>query len=286
MPTEVKVIADSVSASGKRITTLQLKYQRMVHQELMTHRVFSRNASSSRAIPVAKMIDQVKNDPAMPVFWGKNQPGMQAADELTVEDLERAQGVWLNARDEAVKHVERLMEIGLHKQLANRLLEPWQYIHVVVTSTEWENFFELRCHPAAQPEIQQLAVMMREAMNESIPTRLFAGSWHIPYVTDEERAAAGHIDELLKMSAARCARVSYLNHEGKTTTLEEDSALYERLVGSHPIHASPCEHQATPDEVKPGTRMQMASWERPDLHGNFVGWKQHRKFIEQGYVIK
>ena len=99
---EVKVIADSISESGKRITTFQLKYPRFIHSEVMTHRVFSRNASSSRAIPVKKMIEQVRNNPAMPIHWGANQSGMQAKNELNECFRKEVGRVWLGTAEDCV----------------------------------------------------------------------------------------------------------------------------------------------------------------------------------------
>ena len=267
-----KVIEDSISQHGVRLTTLQLCYPRFIHAEFMTHRVFSRNASSSRAIPVAKMIEQVRNGPAMPIHWGKNQPGMQANEELTGEELANAKEAWLTAAELAATQASILHKIGAHKQVANRILEPFQYMHVIVTATEWDNFFELRDHPDAQPEIHALAIVMKHAFANSRPVILLDGGWHLPYVTRAERAEHGHdIELLLKLSAARCARVSYLTHDGQEPSIEKDVALYERLVGGVPLHASPIEHQATP-------------LSEPDMwSGNFRGWLQNRKLVESSF---
>lgn len=260
-----KVIADSVNTYDQRITTLELQYPRFIHSEFMTHRVFSRNAASSRAIPVAKMIEQVRHDPAMPVHWGKNQPGMQAHQE--VPHAEHVKDLWRQAARLAADQAEALAAVGLHKQVANRLLEPFQLMRTIVTATEWSNFFHLRDHDDAQPEIRALAVAMREAMEASTPKRLREGEWHLPYVLESEVRLVR--EEVLRMlSTARCARVSYLTHDGQTPDVDKDIALYERLVGSHPIHASPAEHQATPAKYA------------TDRSGNFKGWIQHRKLIE------
>lgn len=269
MAATAKVIEASLSPQGYQLITLQLRYPRFVHSEFMTHRVFSRNASSSRAIPVSKMIEQVRTDPAMPVHWGKNQPGMQAREELDGRALVDAQAWWKYAAKQAADTAEQMMQVGLHKQVANRILEPFQYISVIVTATDWDNFFELRDHEDADPNIRALAVAMREAM---YGTQLICrdhnwsheSSWHLPYVTKEERAA-NRFDPmfLAKLSAARCARVSYLTHEGKVPSVAEDLALYERLAGSSPIHASPLEHQARPEAG--GMRC-----------ANFQGWRQFR----------
>lgn len=266
-----KMIADSVSTAGKRICTLELQYPRFIHGEVMTHRVFSRNAMSSRAIPVAKMIEQVRNNPALPVYWGANQPGMQASTELTGETLAEAREMWFQAADAAAEFAEKMSNLHLHKQIANRVLEPFQWMRTLVTSTEWDNFFELRMHPDAQPEFQALAVKIHDAMSESEPViRWYAGpnSLHLPYVRDAERRVYRE-DVLLRLSTARCARVSYLTHDGQTPDVEKDLELYERLVGSKPIHASPCEHQASP--------LPDAS----EAHRNFVGWSQYRQEVEK-----
>lgn len=299
-----KVIADSIGENpdGRSIVTVQLRYPRFIHSELMTHRVFSRNASSSRAIPVAKMIEQVRNDPAMPIHWGKNQSGMQASEEhdALVEwgcfeqisasgedtlfkgvDLKLTpQEAWVQAAWRAAEMAEAMADAGYHKQVVNRLLEPFQFMNTIVTATEWENFFELRCHPDAQPEIQHLARCIRQALAESEPEVLAHGQWHLPYVLDAEKGEYP-LEDLIKFSAARCARVSYLSHDGKAPSPEKDRELFDRLVGSSPIHASPIEHQATPDIFAPGNSIQMARWKHEAHHGNFKGWVQFRKLWER-----
>jgi thymidylate synthase ThyX len=268
---EAKVVAHSISEKGKEIVTLQLRYPRFIHAEFMTHRVFSRNSASSRAIPVAKMIEQVRSDPAEPVHWGKNQPGMQAREE--VADIGEARRQWRLAANVAADRAEFMNAMGLHKQIVNRILEPWQWMQTIVTATEWENFFDLRCHPDAQPEIQALAVAMRTAIRESVPVQRpyqaanTEESWHLPYITHDERRSV-RVPKLLAMSVARCARVSYLKHDGTHATFEEDVALFDRLVGSTPIHASPCEHQAAP--------MQVAECQSRNL----LGWLQFRQLLE------
>jgi len=262
---DVKIIADSISPSGKRITTFQLKYWRAIHAEVMTHRMFSRSASSSRAIPVEKMLEQVRTDPAGPIFWGANKPGMQAGSELTGTDLDTAKNVWKYASLLAAERAESMARIGVHKQIANRLLEPFQYIHVVLTATEFENFFNLRIHPAAQPEIQELAREMKKAQDESIPKQLFRGDWHIPYIQESEENLPLEIK--LKISTARCARVSYKNHDNSSPDVNKDVELHDRLVGSVPLHASPAEHQA---QCRGDTQ----------YYKNFVGWTQYRYIVE------
>lgn len=281
------IIADSISPWGQRITTFQLRYWRGIHSELMTHRVFSRNASSSRAIPVRKMIEQVRNKPAMPIHWGKNQSGMQAKAELSPEPMQQAKEQWLLAAEMAADIAERMNEIGLHKQVANRILEPFQYIEVVLTATDFDNWYELRHHEDAQPEIYELARLMNEAHESSEPKLLGPGEWHLPYITDFEHEKYP-TDVLLQVSAARCCRVSYLRHDGQAPDVAKDIELCERLVGARPLHASPFEHQATPDEwVDPNWFGRLigkkSGYSQPDRHGNFRGWVQHRKLIEEKF---
>ena len=251
----------------QRITTFQLKYPRFIHAEFMTHRVMSRNASSSRAIPVMKILAAIWNDPAMPIHWGANQSGMQAKAELSDFKAYVAENLWRGAGKVACAFAYGMTKLGLHKQVANRITEPWQHISVIVTATEWDNFFALRDHTDAQPEIRALAVEMKIAMEESEPRELQMGEWHLPYVFDHEREAYP-LDMLRKLSAARCARVSYLTHDGLIPNVENDVKLHDRLVASDPIHASPVEHQATPA----GNGL---------FYKNFRGWVQYRFEVEK-----
>lgn len=266
---EVKIIADSVAPSGHRLTTFVLTYPRFIHAEFMTHRVFSRNASSSRAIPVKKSIEMVMANPVIPLAFTKNQKGMQGGEALDGESERLAKEVWMQACFHACDKAKMLSDLEVHKQYANRLLEPFSHITVVVSSTDWANFFALRSHEAAQPEIHLLSDKIKEAYEDSIPRALEAGQWHLPFVTDEDwdldAISLGTL--LIKRSVARCARVSYLNHDGSNTTLEQDEALYNRLLGSQPIHASPAEHQA------------MAVGDPNVKSGNFRGWVQYRKTL-------
>lgn len=264
----------------------------------MTHRVISRNASSSRAIPTAKLLEEVRSDAlrAAPVFWGKNQPGMQAAEELSdtpykfhgdnidekLSSLQCAKDSWRNAALDAAVHAETLLSHGAHKQIVNRLLEPFSHINVIATATEWDNFFGLRLHKDAQPEMRVLALAMWEARKASTPKLLQPGEWHTPFVEHwdyndclhhDTRDEAEHtpMSLAIKVSVARCARVSYESFEtGKRSTIEEDLALFERLKASG--HWSPFEHQATP--IGPGAGSN-ESWQC----GNFRGWRQYRKMV-------
>ena len=292
-----KILLDSINPVGNRITSWILTYPRFFHSEVLTHRVFSRNAASSRAIPVKRMIDDIRQNCAMPIFWGKNQPGMQAKEELddivkrreivvspvgngldpyklTVTDKHAAKHEWLAARDSAIKHAEKMLELGVHKQIANRILEPFMHMTVILTGTEFENFFALRAHPDAQPEFQELAYKMLDIYQLSQPKKLKAGEWHIPFgdKLDETRLTELYYqtaiprEELkLRISVARCARVSYLNFEGKDD-YNKDIELSETLSSSG--HWSPFEHSA----------MALSTSE---YSGNFKGWKQYRKTFNE-----
>lgn len=290
MTNSAKVIAHSrVDRGTPDLITLQLRYPRFIHAEFMTHRAFARNASSSRAIPVERMIQDVIDDPAMPVRWGANQPGMQDAGDHdaavyagfpTLDGRYEWQNMsprdaWLMARDRAVEAAHNFAKAGYHKQVVNRLLEPFGHISVVVTATEWDNFFDLRCHPDADPTMRALAEAMRDAIQASEPDHLEERDWHLPYVKDSEfwaeRSKGRDADwnRLAMISAARCARVSYLNHDGSNPDIDKDLALAQRLLESK--HMSPFEHQAQ-------------AWtngvQKTHLNGNLRGWHQFRKMIE------
>lgn len=266
------VVLASTCANGKEIWTLQLRYWRAIHGEVMTHRAFGRNAMSSRAVPVRKMLAQLWNDPAGPVFWGANQAGMQARAELSGFRLALAKAWWRYGSLHAIAYCWIGSKLGVHKQVANRPLEPYQYMNTIITSTEWDNFFELRCHPDAQPEFKELADAIKAAMEEHRAAGrvryLELGQWHMPYVREQEKELS--IQDRLKISTARCARVSYLTHDGKVTDMFRDFKLHDDLVGSSPRHSSPAEHQAMPAN----------QYFHPS--GNLKGWIQYRKLLEIG----
>ncbi len=236
----VKVIEDSISPVGDRITTISAKYPRIIHSELMTHGLFSKNASSSRAIPISKLIEFVRKEPFIPIHWGRKKKGMQAGAEIRHVWL--AKLIWLSVMNAAIGAAWLLDKLGLHKQLANRLIENFGYINVVITATDFDNFMHLRYHKDAMPEIQKLAYLIGVAIRDSKPKLIDWNMWHCPFVSDSERLTHP-IDTLLKISAARCARVSYLTFDGKVPYPSDDLKLYEKLVGSDPKHMSPLSHQ-------------------------------------------
>ena len=277
MQISAKVIQHSLSKAGVELVTFELEYPRFIHSELMTHRVFSRNAASSRAIPISKMIAQVSTNPASPVHWGTNMPGMQARKEVL--DIVEAKWAWGEAAKSAVKSAELLEDIGLHKQIVNRVLEPFQMMKTIVTATEWENFFELRTHKDAQPEFQELACMMQVAIAQSVPFHTEVGEWHVPYVSryrcpeyknifyyiDNEDQEDITAQQAVMVSASCAAQVSYRLLDG---SMDKAEKIYSKLINSKPIHASPFEHQAV--DVNDSV----------NFYRNFKGWKQNRQYIE------
>ncbi len=258
-----KILTDSIAPNGHRLTTMEVTFPRIVLAEFNTHRMFSRNSASSRAIPVAKMLQQIKDDPFIPIHWGKNQKGMQADTELTTLEQSAAGKVWLETRDKVVELATQLLDIGVHKQITNRLLEPFMWQTVIVSATAWANFFALRTHKDAQPEIRRIAELMQDAYNKSEPTPVSLGDYHLPLVDVSVDLKDIHKSQLLDVCVGRCARVSYLTHAGVRDPLA-DIALAQRL--RHSGHMSPFEHVATP--------MQTDGWS-----GNFRGWLQYRKTI-------
>lgn len=277
--TYAKVVADSVSDQGHRLTTMEVEFHRFVLAEFNTHRVFSRNSASSRAIPVHKQRERIVSGPATPVKWATEQKGMQGGDEL--EDTQHVEDVWRSARLAALDHADMLTEAGVHKSIVNRLLEPFMWHRVIVTSTAWENFFNQRVSPLAQPEIAKAASLMWAAYASSEPQLLPEGKWHLPY-TDDADVGDLTMPEQIKISVARCARVSYLTHDGVRSP-GADLNLYDRLVSADPMHASPLEHVATPDSWNIRTEIAKhpyyAELRLPRV-GNFVGWRQHRFDVE------
>lgn len=258
-----KVILDSINDEGNRLTTFQLRYPRYIHSEFMTHRVFSRNAASSRAIPIEKVISFVEDDKVTPIFM-YNKSGMSPDEPMVGEDLVAAEYQWNLARTTAIARARELNKLGVHKQIANRILEPFNHIDVIATATELSNFFELRIHPAAQQEIQALALEMLRALDRSKPKYLSNLDWHTPFLTDLEEELSVNMRK--KISVARCARVSYSNFS-LSKSLLDDITLHDNLLKSK--HMSPFEHIATPKS-------------KENSVSNFRGWSQYRYFVERG----
>ena len=315
-----RIVADSISQQGVRLTTMHLRYPRFIHAEVMTHRVFSRNARSSRAVPISKMIEEVIDDPVIPLHWGAAQNGMQAYEECKnwVEinipyfiskpgnseegewenhfDITSRENAWLLAHQQVVDIAQGFNRAGYHKQVVNRLLEPFMHIDVLVTATSWENFFALRDHHAAEPHIQMLSRAMKKAMADSVPNILVPGEWHLPYVSEDDLETKEVFDEdlemmlpgkpisqreTIKLSVARCARISYAPFDGEGS-VDKDIALADRLLADG--HFSPLEHQAMPDFYV-DDRALIKEWRNPSLQRNFTGWCQYRALAEGGKFV-
>lgn len=273
---EVKVLADSIT-DNVRLTTLEIEFPRFILAELNTHRMFSRNSASSRAIPVEKRIEQILADPFVPEVFGANQKGMQAGEVLPIDDNNKACAAWLKAMHYAIDRAHDLKDVGVHKQWANRLLEPFAWHRAIVSATEWDNFFALRCNPDAAPEFRKIAEMMRGAMMASTPEELKPGEWHLPFFGRGDDECS--MDVAVRLSVARCARVSYLTHDGKRD-VSADFDLYHRLLKAG--HMSPFEHAAKVGFRDPHGREvsnpQMAYG--IEFIGNFRSpWIQHRKML-------
>jgi hypothetical protein len=257
------VILDSITKAPKnppRLTTFELVLPKQFMAQLNTHRALSKNASSARAIPVPKFLKSVMTNPVIPI-WTMNRPGM-TGELADPQHADNATEVWLEARDSMMGYVQRLSEMGMHKQTANRLLEPWFYTKVVCSATNLEWFYHLRIADTAQGEIEQLASCMKAAQDASVPQTLGWGEWHIPYILPEE--ADLDLETKKKVSVARCARVSYKTHDNDLlSTIEKDLKLYHQLFDD--LHPSPYEHQATPADYP------------QDRSGNFEGWVQYRQ---------
>ena len=304
-PTNItaKVICDSISEQGVRLTTFEIEYPRIVMSEFNTMRAISKNSSSSRAIPVSKMLEHTKNINLKPVYFGSKRSGMQAGDELVGEDLQYAKSTWESALHSMVHSANILDSLGVAKEVCNRLVEPFQLVKVVCTATDWDNFFNLRLHPDADPNICMLAYKMYQSMQESKPIELKVGEWHLPFVNvgwngKGEMCYADddfnfvELEQAIKLSAASCASVSYRT-EGMT--LEKADKIFDMLIKAEVVHSSPLEHCATP--VKPKYNelgyvrvncSEPQSWEEGVTHmnkqgqlcsGNLRGFIQYRHLL-------
>lgn len=260
---KAEIICDSIFQT--RITTYLLTYPRFIHAEMLRHRMLSRSAQSSRAVPVEKILQKVKENPVIPIHWGKKQKGMQAFDELNETEQCNAKAIWLEGRDKAVKIAEDLLSSGLHKQIVNRVLEPYCTITEVVTGTDWGNFFNLRVSKEAEPHIRKLATDMLKLYISNKPEKLSVGEWHLPFILPEEYVF--DYPKLIKISFARCARASYVNFYGKKN-IEDDIRLHNELVEKY--HLSPAEHLAVCFKLYNG---------KSHYNKNFRGWKSYRSSI-------
>jgi thymidylate synthase ThyX len=291
MPHSAKILCDSITPQGHRLVSYEVTLPRCVLAELNTHRSKSRSSASSRAIPVKKMIAMVQENPYIPTSWPRNQSGMSASEDITGASAIECETEWLHARDNAVFQAQKLLDLGLHKQRANRLLEPFMWHTAIVSATEYSNFFGLRNNKAAEPEFQIAARLMEDLYIGSTPRLLGADEWHVPYGRDLEL----NTEDGIKIAVARCARLSYLNQDGDIS-VEDDLRLYNTLLGNG--HMGPFEHVARPMNIveydeyfkQPMMRWDPVTQSFFRMHddgrllythfcGNFQGWVQQRKMI-------
>lgn len=259
----VKILKDSITEQGKRVTTFELEYPRYILAELNTHRVFSRNTASSRAIPLDKMVESILDTNNIPM-WTLNKAGMQGEAITDNELLKECNSLWYEARNNAIYYARKLHDLGVHKQNFNRLLEPFQTVKTILTATELDNFFKLRIHKDAMPEIRVLANMMKIELEKSEPDLLSVDDWHLPYIFENDLKEYG-IDTCKKISVSCCAQVSYRKLD---TTPKKALSIFEKLVSGDIIHGSAFEHVCRP--LNEGEKQI----------GNLIGFRQYRHDIE------
>lgn len=302
-----QILEDSLSPDGCRLTTMMFDFPRYIQAEVNTHGILSKNSGSSRAIPVKKMLQRLVNDPYMPVVWGSNKPGMQAGAELSEDEIDQCKTFWLGAMADCMDAADALRRVGLHKQDANRILEPWMWQTVVITGTEWWNFFNLRNHPEAHPAFQTVAAIMQDLYENTEPKKLGYGEWHLPFVEGEDWDIVGKLwptidlrPKMVKISVGRCARTSLLTHpkgehdKGKRD-IHADIELHDKLLRSG--HLSPLQHQGRPAHHS-DTRDAMVKVDhvrnidgellvepQNQWSGNFRGFVQYRKTIPNEHDI-
>lgn len=293
MTVKAEVVAHSVDEKGNEVVTFNIEYGLIVHAEFLRHRLFSNSVKSNRAIPMKTLRKEVMSKPYVPVYFGAAQSGMQATKEVGKKWLAKA--LWKGARYPACAAHWLAEKTGAHKEWANRLLNPWQYVRETVTATDWDNFYALRIHPDAQKDIQVIAREMWKACKSSSPQLLKEGEWHTPYVISARDLDTGELkyydndgrevtsEEAVKASTARCARSSYDNHDKTNASLASDLKLYNILIDSKPTHGSPAEHQATP--VTEGLEgVTHADREGNLWSGNFKNWVQHRQLLKDHVI--
>jgi hypothetical protein len=297
------IICDSISASGVRMTTFEDVFHRWILAENNTHRAISKNLQSSRAVPLAKAIEMVREHTAYPVHYGKNQAGMQAKEELDANAKDTAKNEWDNAMYSMIESVQELAALGAHKQWASRLLEPFVMTKAVQSGTNWDNLMWLRNDEEAQPEYEVLAKCKQECFDNSVPQLLHAGEWHLPYIkTDRDSNgvlvymdATGEVltlEEAQKISASCAAQVSYRR---LNDTKEKALEIYAKLFSGRKPHLSPTEHQATPINAKGMNASQPHLWTSGITHmnregkfcsGNLEGWVQYRQTLPNNVFKK
>jgi len=279
----------------RNLVTILNKYPLWIHQELLTHRAFSRNTASSRAIPIKRMIEAAQDDPAMPIHWYRNEPGMQGYQPMSKIEIDDARDIWLRARDSAVLHALHMSDTNAHKQLVNRLLGPFIHTIACISATEWSNFFGVRLHHSTEPHMRDLAQVILAAVEKNPVQQLQPQQWHLPFIQGEDMEEAHKLydnpefggsyeDILIPLSVARAASTSYKTVDNLHMTSERANALYSKLVAQVPLHASPAEHVAQADGCvdyyEQILKTHKKVWLHPQDHRNFVGFCQQRSMLK------
>lgn len=298
MTYSARILADSISPHGHRLTTMEWQYPRFVHSEVMTHRVMSRNAASSRAIPAKVLRASITENPVIPLEWVTEQKlGMVGGEPLHGNDALVADALWLHARDVMIQVSDELSALGVHRSLPNRIVEPFMWITIIISATEWENLFHLRVARDVEQHFYKIATMAENLYRASTPRLITPGDpipWHLPLIRQDDleewAVATLSVEDLRRISVGRCARVSYLTHDGRRDP-RADIDLCDRLEASR--HLSPFEHVATPvpesmcfDDRKvegflafAGMRHHKAFRQHLNSYGNLEGWISSRYFI-------
>jgi len=332
------IISDSIS-NGNRITSYLLTVPQIIVKELLRHRMFSFSSSSMRAIPFNKVLGDIRENMFVPLAFQSHHSGMQGSEYLMGEESEKAKQQWIESGLRACEEAERLYNLGVTKQLCSRIIEPFGYAKILITATEFENFFELRCPnyiagvkegqdkyrsrkdvlkdfayedasedfwrnintSQAEIHIQALTEAMWDARNESVPKELKEGEWHIPFsdkISYKElnniivkhgfknltlsKHQKLHKELALKISIARCARLSYMTFDGEID-YEKDIQLHDQLLASH--HMSPFEHCAK--TMSEDERAYYYKSNGPDPEDFETGWcRNFRGFIQYRYLIE
>lgn len=263
-----KIICDTKAPNGKRCTTFVLKYPRVLLAEINTHKCLVKNTASSRAIPFGAMLDNIRQETYIPCHVGKNCKGMQSMEPLSIAEQAEFETWCQNLFETVSIQCETIQaKLDIHKQWINRYVEPWMYVTQIVSGTEWSNFFALRTHEAAHPDVQILAKQMWDLYSTETPVD---GDYHLPFISEQDDLELFNQDILpdygtmAMISAGRCARVSYLTHEG-VRDVQKDIDLANRLKSMG--HMSPFEHQA------------VSAPKASHKSGPFEGFIQYRKTI-------
>lgn len=259
----LKILHSKCTLTGKEVSTFLLEYPLEIHAELLTHRDFGRNAASGRAIPTITVIEQCLNNTVIPL-WTKNQSGMSGDRITDISTLNNLNQQVEKLLHKTIKVVNKMVELGAHKQNANRYLNAFTHIRVIVTSEEWDNWFNLRYDEEhAKPEIFELAKAMAAEFHTKPPTPLEPGDWHTPFADPSLP-----VEDRKKQSASLNAQVSFRKDD---PSLEKADVVFSRLVLGNKLHASPFEHVCR--ILEPG--------EKPK--GNLPSFHQYRTDIENEY---